>query len=383
VRPDLLAELVLAAVEKATAPMRERLAVAEAERAALRERLDALAATVPALSTLAETVHGVSERITVAEYEYAAREEVSAAAERIAATAAHVEHAQRQLQDHEVALASLHQRIVALDALAGQRADLEALRDRVIAQEAASRALAARPTEDPPPAVARTLGALDARVDALGRSYEALEAMRDRVAALEARGQTPAAREDAGGPALERMLALEARVAALAPIAEALIVLRERVAAIDGRPGPVGPPGADGAPGKDGADGLGWDDLASEYDGERTITLTVTRGARTKTIGTYTLPLLILRGVYTEGTTYQPYDVVKWARGAWVCLKETIVQPTRRAPTGPQGKDFWFPLVEPGRDGKDGKDGAVGQPGPPGKDWQQVFDEGRRQGLAK
>jgi len=225
------------------------------------------------------------------------------------------------------------------------------------------------------------LAGTEARIEVYERSMTALQ---DRIAARETAGRS--GQEEPSARTFERELgALEARVAMLAPLMEGMTDLRERIAACDARPsvpGPAGANGADGQPGRDGAagrdglDGLGFGELGVDYDGERTLVIKATQGERTKVLAILTLPIMIFRGIFEEGRTYQPHDVVKWARGMWICLKETIVKPTRTA-AGPQGKDFWFPVVEPGRDGRDGKDGPPGPVGKPGKNFEQMLDEMR------
>ena len=91
-----------------------------------------------------------------------------------------------------------------------------------------------------------------------------------------------------------------------------------------GAAGAAGVPGRDGAPGepgRDGSDGLGFDDLAVEYDGERVITLAFTRGAVVKRFP-LELPIPIDRGVWVSTKTYVRGDVVSWKGGGWICQHE-------------------------------------------------------------
>jgi hypothetical protein len=134
--------------------------------------------------------------------------------------------------------------------------------------------------------------------------------------------------------------------------------LRERVAVVETRapvPGPAGAPGVDG---KNGVDGIGWDDLTVEHDGERTFTFKSIRGERVKEHGSFVVPAMIYRGIFSEGKSYQPGDVITWAGSAWHCRKVTSLSPEHvsRDPVsglagGPQGKDFWSLMVKSGRDG--------------------------------
>lgn len=115
---------------------------------------------------------------------------------------------------------------------------------------------------------------------------------------------------------------------------------------------PVPKDGKDGEPGKDGADGVGFDDLECEYDGERTISLVFAKGDRVKRFDV-TLPVVIDRGVYKQGTDYEAGDGVTWGGSYWIAQKS--------APTGKPGEpgsEGWRLAVKRGRDGRDGKDGV-------------------------
>lgn len=125
----------------------------------------------------------------------------------------------------------------------------------------------------------------------------------------------------------------------------------------DGVPGAHGEKGLDGARGMNGQDGLGFDDLAVLHDGERGMTFRFTKGDRVKEF-TVTIPLLIYRGVFSEGKTYQAGDVVTYGGNAWHCRKETNIKPDYIG-QGPQPKDFWTLMVKEGRAGKDGRDSGV------------------------
>lgn len=173
-------------------------------------------------------------------------------------------------------------------------------------------------------------------------------------------------------PALARLAALEALVAAL-PTLETLAAVRERVAALEARPPVPGPAGADGPAGKDGVDGLGFDDVAASFDGDRTLSITFTSNAKAKTFPVV-LPVLRYQGVWREGVTYTRGDVVTFGGNAWYCEEETT---TKKPAHGAGGFAAWSLMVRAGRDGKDGKPGPAGPEGPAGKDWQQVFDATR------
>ena len=115
----------------------------------------------------------------------------------------------------------------------------------------------------------------------------------------------------------------------------------------DGLPGVPGHPGIDGARGLNGQDGLGFDDLAVLHDGARGLTLRFIKGDTIKEF-TVTIPALIYRGVYTEGTTYDLGDVTTWAGSSWHCQTATMSKPG-------DGSADWVLMTKRGRDGKDGK----------------------------
>lgn len=104
--------------------------------------------------------------------------------------------------------------------------------------------------------------------------------------------------------------------------------------------------GKDGVPGAAGRDGFGFDDLDVTYDGERTFTLKFARAADVKEF-VFSLPVLLDRGVFKEGETYQAGDGATWAGSYWIAQTETKAKP------GDGG--HWRLAVKRGRDGKDGE----------------------------
>lgn len=96
---------------------------------------------------------------------------------------------------------------------------------------------------------------------------------------------------------------------------------------------------------KDGIDGVGFDDMAIEHDGERSITLRFVRGEKVveKTIA---VPVMLDRGVYRAGQAYEKGDAVTFGGSVWVAQAET----TERPGTGPG----WRLAVKAGRNGSDG-----------------------------
>lgn len=135
-------------------------------------------------------------------------------------------------------------------------------------------------------------------------------------------------------------------------------------------PGAQGDKGLDGAHGLDGVDGtngldgLGFDDIVVEHDGERGFTFKFVRGERVKTFGTFTIPAMIHRGVFQDGTTYTRGDAVTWGGHVWIAKDETSIKPDYT----PASAKVWSLAVKAGRDGKAGKDGKNGPPGKDGKD---------------
>jgi hypothetical protein len=121
-------------------------------------------------------------------------------------------------------------------------------------------------------------------------------------------------------------------------------------AGLNGKDGAPGAAGAAGKDGRDGIDGLGFEDLAVEFDGQRTIALKFLRGLKVRTFP-LVLPFLKYQGVYQQGKAYDIGDTVTWGNSLWHCNETTI------APPG-EGSKLWQLCVRKGRDGKDGKDAA-------------------------
>lgn len=94
--------------------------------------------------------------------------------------------------------------------------------------------------------------------------------------------------------------------------------------------------------GKPGVDGVGFDDMATEYDGERTITLRFQRGENVKTFA-FDMPVVIDRGVWKEGG-YKAGDGVTWAGSFWIAQNDTTAKPD-------SGED-WRLAVKRGRDAR-------------------------------
>jgi len=132
-------------------------------------------------------------------------------------------------------------------------------------------------------------------------------------------------------PVVERLRGLE-------PLAAELLGARERLAALEARavvPGPSGPPGLDG---------LGFDDYAVAYDGERTLTHRWARGERS-TEALVTLPTPIYRGVFVAGAQYTRGDLVTLDGSMWHANTTTAARPGEAATAAD-----WTLAVKRGRD---------------------------------
>jgi hypothetical protein len=157
---------------------------------------------------------------------------------------------------------------------------------------------------------------------------------------------------DALQPLAERVHTIEARLGELAhettlDLTQALAGVRERLAVVETRAPVPGPAGADGINGRD---GLGFDDLAVDFDGQRTIVLRFTRGAEIKTFA-IELPYLKWQGTYRGTTAYRAGDVVTWAGSAWHANEATMEAPGERSKA-------WTLMVKRGRDGRDASNSA-------------------------
>lgn len=137
---------------------------------------------------------------------------------------------------------------------------------------------------------------------------------------------------------------------AIAPLVAEVAALRKQLAAYEVRDLVAGPPGRDGDPGPpgpkgtDGDHGLGFDDLAVDFDGDRTLTLSFQRGDVRKAFP-IALPFLRYQGVFAQGTAYAVGDVVTHGGSAWHCQGDTM------RPPGDGGTD-WKLMVKQGRDGR-------------------------------
>lgn len=141
-----------------------------------------------------------------------------------------------------------------------------------------------------------------------------------------------------------------------------------------GADGKDGLDGADGAPGERGERGFSLESFDTEMlpDG-RTVLFKFVSGEHTE-IHELAFPVVVYRGVFKEGTGYEPGDEVTWAGSAWHCTEVTTDKPG-------DGSKSWVLKVKRGRDGRDGKDGERGEKGlqgPPGRDLTQLGLDGAK-----
>lgn len=197
---------------------------------------------------------------------------------------------------------------------------------------------------------------LTALVGAIGpvvRDYvdTSLKAYEPRVAALEAR---PLPKDGEPGPSGER-----GQDGAPGPAGERGPEGSDGTSGRDGRdglPGVPGPPGDKGQDGTDGANGAPGRDgtlenIKAMYDGERTLTLCFKDGTPIDG-GVIRFPIVIHRGVYQDGKTYDQADSVTWAGSSWLCHTPTTTKPG-------DGSKAWTLIVKRGRDGRDGIDATA------------------------
>lgn len=110
--------------------------------------------------------------------------------------------------------------------------------------------------------------------------------------------------------------------AATAPLEARLVALEAQLAARE--PNTPGPEGPMGPPGPPGVDGGSVEDLA--YDGERTLTFTITRGGIRRTVDVV-MPIAIHRGVFVADHLYERGDNVTHQGSTWICLQPTTTRP--------------------------------------------------------
>lgn len=133
------------------------------------------------------------------------------------------------------------------------------------------------------------------------------------------------------------------------------------------------PKAKDGLDGKDGTNGidLGPEDLvAFDLDADtRTATLTFRRGDVEKTLTATVSGMVVYRGVYTVGHTYERGDAVTYAGSVWIAKQATVVRPDEHTADGVRD---WTLSAKRGREGKTGQTGAKGKDGSNGRDGKDL-----------
>jgi hypothetical protein len=328
--PEAYADSVVLAIKSALGPILERLAAIETRVSPLIDLRDRVLAAEAksAVQAIDPELAALQNRVLAIETKSAQPMRDQEVLERLAVVEANTE----RVKVAEQTVTELRDRVVMVETKAAipppPDQAVGELRDRVLALETKAAI--------PVPAV------LEAKELVLA---ENVTAVRDRLVALETKTAAP----DTGLADLrERVVSLEGRMND-APLTKELGALRERVAVVEVRAQVPGPAGKDGQNGRDGVDGIGFDDLAVAHDGERAFTFTATRGDRVKDLGTFTVPLMINRGVYLDGKSYERGDVVTWAGSQWHANEVTATKPG-------DGSKAWTLVVKRGRDGRDGVD---------------------------
>lgn len=229
-----------------------------------------------------------------------------------------------------------------------------------------------------------------------------LATLRERVAVVEARSQPVSAailemRPSDDDTILTRLVALETRDPIAGPAGP------PGPAGADGREGPAGPAGMegkDGATGRTGTDGrdgqpgvpgvAGRDGMAGER-GEKGLDGAPGRDGTLEGLsltqiddrtwhlcradgtvigdGVLTFDVVLDRGVYQSGRTYEKGDGVTFGGSFWIAQDATSEKPG-------DGATKWRLAVKAGREGREGKPGKDGSPGPrgekgdPGRDYR-------------
>lgn len=108
----------------------------------------------------------------------------------------------------------------------------------------------------------------------------------------------------------------------------------------------VGDPGKPGEPGKPGLDGVSMSHFDTEMKDERTIVFKFVRDDSIVEMHEFSFPVLIDRGVWSDGKTYVKGDCCTWGGSLWICQRETSAKPD-------SPDSGWRLAVKKGRDGKD------------------------------
>lgn len=107
-----------------------------------------------------------------------------------------------------------------------------------------------------------------------------------------------------------------------------------------------GDPGKPGEPGTPGLDGVSMSHFDTEMKDERTIVFKFVRDDSIVEMHEFSFPVLIDRGVWSDGKTYVKGDCCTWGGSLWICQRETSAKPD-------SPDSGWRLAVKKGRDGKD------------------------------
>lgn len=138
---------------------------------------------------------------------------------------------------------------------------------------------------------------------------------------------------------------------------------RDGLAGVQGEKGLDGKDGRDGANGKDGAPGRDGtlEQLKCSYDGERTVTFMFKDGTPIEG-GTIRMPIVLDRGVFKEGQTYEAGDGATWGGSFYIAQRSTSAKPGQPS----DDSRAWRLAVKKGADGKSGPQGPEGPQGKAG-----------------
>lgn len=120
--------------------------------------------------------------------------------------------------------------------------------------------------------------------------------------------------------------------------------------------------GAKGEPGRDGRDGIEIDHLMVEQVDERSFAVKAVQGEIVRTLGACSMPVVIYRGVWEAGRTYQAGEAVTWGGSLWIAKSETTAKPEDHGAVR-----AWQLAVKRGAEGKRGPQGEKGERGPQGE----------------
>lgn len=89
---------------------------------------------------------------------------------------------------------------------------------------------------------------------------------------------------------------------------------------------------------------------------QRAFAINVVRSSGAMSAAVAKLPVMLYRGVYREGESYERGDTVTWAGSLWHCDADTTAKPDA------VGSKAWTLAAKRGRDGKDGERARTGAP---------------------